>query len=215
MTKNQINRKEMMEAVLSFLDNNAAKWTPIPKVGEFKNQLAEVYGQIETSQQAQQESKVYLGKNKKQLKKTIAEKGDILNDGAEAYAVVAEDAELENRMAKSYSDLHDLKNADFVAAIIEIIKEVEKHKEVLMAEYGVTEEQITDLKNDVDGFLVLQGKPRAYSISTTQATKDLETLFSDSNKILKLKLDKVMKLFKRRDANFYNGYLAARVVVDD
>ena len=41
------------------------------------------------------------------------------------------------------------------------------------------------------------------------------TAFTDAIQILENKLDKVMKIFQRRDASFYNGYLAAREVVDN
>jgi hypothetical protein len=62
--------------------------------------------------------------------------------------------------------------------------------------------------------LELDGQPRAYQVASIQATKSLEQLFDTANDILKNKLDKVMSIFKHRDTNFYNGYLAARVIVD-
>ena len=215
MNKNQINRKEMHDAVIDYLDATPEKWTPIPKIGESKNELDDVNEQIEAAQEAQQGAKVYIGKTKKQVKKTVAQKADIVNDLVEVYGAVIGDTALELRMAKSYSDLKNLRNVDFNVAVKEVITETENHKEVLLAEYGLTEEQITDLKTDVNTFLTMQGLPRAYQIATTQATKDLETLFARAEKIFTDKLDKLMKIFKRRDANFYNGYLAARVVVDD
>lgn len=61
----------------------------------------------------------------------------------------------------------------------------------------------------------MNGQPRAYKIASVQATKELEQLFTDATQILENKLDNVMKIFKRRDANFYNGYIAAREVVDN
>ena len=54
------------------------------------------------------------------------------------------------------------------------------------------------------------GEPRTYQIASVQATQSLAGLFSEANEILTTKLDKVMKIFKRRDPEFYNGYLAAR-----
>lgn len=47
------------------------------------------------------------------------------------------------------------------------------------------------------------------------ATKSLDQLFDHASDILENKLDKVMSIFKRRDVNFYNGYLAARVIVNN
>ncbi|NBC83667.1 MAG: hypothetical protein GVY19_09820 [Bacteroidetes bacterium] len=215
MNQNQINRKEMQEAVINYLDKNVQKWSPIPKVGEFKNELETVHQQINAAQEAQQAAQVTMGKSKNELKRTIAEKADILNDILEAYASITGHVDLESRMAASFSELYTLKNTEFIPRVQEIIEEAEKNIEVLTTEYGMTEAQITDLKNNTDQFLTMQGQPRAYKIASTQATKQLEQLFSDANTILSDRLDKVLKLFKRRDYNFYNGYLAARTIVDD
>lgn len=215
MNTNQINRKEMYDTVLSFLDANAEKWSSIPKVGEFKNEFSDVAAQIEQSQEAQQGAQVFVGKNKKQLKSTIALKADILNDCLEALALVTGNEKLGNKMAASYSDLNRLRNTDFIPAIKAIIEAAEKHGEVLQNDYGVTAEQVEGLKADFNHFLDVNGQPRAYKIASVQATKSLEQLFTDAADILENKLDKVMSIFKRRDVNFYNGYMAARVVVDN
>lgn len=215
MNKSQINRKEMFDTVLSFLDNYPEKWSSIPKVGEFKNAFGELVNQINESQLAQQEAQVFLGKNKKQLKSMTAQKADILNDSIEAFALVTDDNKLANKMASSYSELNRMRNADFSPAIQLIIAEAESNKNVLESEYGVTAEQVEDLKSNLDDFLAMNGQPRAYRIASIQATKDLEQLFVDATAILDSRLDKVMSIFKRRDLNFYNGYQAARVIVDN
>ncbi|KOH44980.1 hypothetical protein NC99_21050 [Sunxiuqinia dokdonensis] len=204
----------MHDAVIAFLDGKPEKWSSIPKIVVFKTELSTVNLAIEQSQESQLAAQVFVGESKQQLKKTIALKGDVLNDSVEAFAVVTDDAALESKMAASYSDLNEMRNGDFIPKIKEVITEVETHKEVLVAEYGVTEEQIEDLKADLNRFLEMNGEPRAYQIASTQATKSLAELFSEAHDILTTKLDKVMKIFKRRDPEFYNGYLAARVVVD-
>lgn len=215
MNKKQINRKERNDAVIIYLDGNLLKWNSISKVGEFKNYFEQVNIQIEEAHEAQQGAQVRVGKNKTQLKKIIADKGDIINDAVEAFAGVTNNHKLESKMDSSASELFFMKNTDFVVSIKEIVKEANKHKDILIAEYGMTDAQITDLQTDLDRFLELLGMPRAYQISSIQATKDLETLFTEANEVLTKKLNKVMKIFKRRDPNFYNGYLAACMIVDN
>jgi len=215
MEKSQINRKEMYDTVIAFLDSNAEKWTSIPKVGEFKNAFSNLVVQIDDAQKAQQDAQVFIGKNKKQLKSTIARKADILNDAVEVLALVSGDQELESKMAKTYSDLNRMRNSEFIPAVKEVITKVENHSEPLQTEYGVAAEQVEDLKNDLDDFLAMNGQPRAYKIASVQATKELQVLFEEATDTLENKLDKVMKIFQRRDANFYNGYHAARVIVDN
>jgi len=214
MNKNQINQKEMYDTVISFLDANSPLWTSIPKVGEFKTTFAGFVAQINDAQYAQQEAQVFLGRNKTQLKSTAAQKADILNDSLEAFALVTGNDELANQMATTYSDLNRMRNADFIPAVKQIIAAAEENMEVLTTEYGVTAGQLDDLKADLDGFLVLNGQPRAYRVASVQATKDLELLFAEAKTAVE-QLDKVMTIFKRRDLNFYNGYQAARVIVDN
>lgn len=214
MNKIQINKKEMYNTVVSFLDSSSALWSSILKVGEFKNQFTDVVVQIDTAQYAQKQAQVFLGKNKTQLKSVVAQKSDILNDSLEALAVVTGDKKLENKMSTTFSELFKMRNADFIPAVKIIIDAAEAHLEVL-SDYGVTTEQVEDLKTDFDGFLEIYGQPRAFRVASVQATKDLELLFTEANDILENKLDKVMSIFKRRDPGFFNGYQAARIIVDN
>ncbi|MCW0485061.1 hypothetical protein, partial [Gaoshiqia sediminis] len=155
MNKNQIDQKEMYDTVLSFLDSQSALWSSIAKVGEFKNEFSGVVTQIDDAQYAQQQAQVYLGKNKTQLKSTVAQKADILNDSIEAFALVTGNDQLASQMATTYSDLNRMRNADFIPAVKAIVAAAEENLEVLTTEYGVTAGQVDDLKADLDGFLAL------------------------------------------------------------
>ena len=214
MDKRKINKKEMYDVVISYLNGKLSAWSSIPKVGEFLNQFTAVVAQIDTAQYAQQQAQVFLGKNKTQIKSMVAEKADILNDIVEAYALVTGNEKLRLQMSAGYSDLNRMRNADFIPAIKAIIQAVEDNIEVLTAEYGATREQVEGLKADFDGFLAINGQPRAYKVASVEATKNLEMLFDEADAILNDRLDKVINIFKRRDPGFYNGYLAARVIVD-
>ena len=214
MDKRKINKKEMYDVVISYLNGKLSAWSSIPKVGEFLNQFTAIVAQIDTAQYAQQQAQVFLGKNKTQIKSMVAEKADILNDIVEAYALVTGNEKLRLQMNAGYSDLNRMRNADFIPAIKAIIQAVEDNIEVLTAEYGATREQVEGLKADFDAFLAINGQPRAYKVASVEATKNLEMLFDEADAVLNDRLDKVINIFKRRDPGFYNGYLAARVIVD-
>ncbi len=204
----------MYDAVSSYLDRKSALWASIPKVGEFKNEFTLAVAQIDEVQYAQQQAQVFLGKTKTQIKSVVSEKADILNDSLEAFALVTANEKLRVQMDATYTDLNRLRNAEFSPAVQAIIAAAEDNMEVLTAEYGVTAEQVEGLKTDLNEFLAINGQPRAYKIASVEATKSLEQLIDEADEILNNKLDKVMSLFKRRDPGFYNGYIAARVIVD-
>jgi hypothetical protein len=215
MTKNQVNRKEMYDAVISFLDASPEKWSTIPRLAEAKNNFSVINMNIENAALEQQAANVVMGNSKKKLKHQLAGKADIFNDVLEAYAGINDLPELESRMADSASDLKSLRNEDFVSKVKEIVSHTETYQEELIEDYGLTSGMVDDFKADVDRFLELNGMPSTYRIASTQATRDLEGLFSEANQVLTKQLDNLMKIFKRRDPAFHNGYIAARVIVDD
>lgn len=215
MNKEQINRKEMHDSTLLFLDLHSEKWSPIPKVGEIKNELVRVNNDIEGIAKEQSDSQIFLGKNKTQLKNSIATKADILNDTLEVFATFAGNNALVQQMGDSAHALGRLRTEDFIRRVQLIVGKAKENMDALQNEYGVTEQQITDLQNDIDSFLDLNGMPRAYRVASVVATQDLKELFSEANNVLENKLDKIMKIFKNRDSSFYKGYLAARSVINN
>lgn len=215
MTGNQENRKQMMDATQAYLDENAAEWQPIPIVGEAKNELDGLITAIDEAATAQANSQATYGKSKLALKKNIATKADIVNDIVEVYAIMTGDDELARRMDKSKSDLYKMPYEDFFMEVKFIIDKAVELEESLTTTYGLTTEQVTDLQTDYDELKALDGKPREYKIKSGVATQNLEELFSEAHHLLDKKLDNVMKLLKRTKPSFYNGYIRARIVVDD
>nr|WP_321454144.1 hypothetical protein [uncultured Carboxylicivirga sp.] len=215
MNELQLNQKEMFSVVLIYLNNHASVWSVIPKIGSLKTEFESLLAVIEQKVVEQDQAKTYLGLKKKDLKRLIADKADIMNDQVEAFALIEDKPELALRMDQSKSDLIELKNEMFIDKVDEILVETEKYIKPLSSEYGVTVEQIKDLSIDLDNFKGLNGMPRKYQIDSIVATKDLVILFKECNDLLKNKLDKLMKIFKRRNASFYNGYLAARRIVNN
>ncbi len=212
MDQRQNNRLNMYEAVQQYLDNHIDKWKGLPVLMTFKNELDEQLSQIREHQDNQEAAKVFLGENKITQKRIVAEKADILNDALQAYAAVTNNAELQQKAARSFSELNRSRNQDFITILIETITLLEKHVKCLM-DYGITMEQITDLKNSFDQFLMINGQPRQYRIAQKQATLGLSELFEQTTALLNNKVDKVLKCFKTTNPVFYSGYKAARVIV--
>lgn len=214
MDQSKMNRKHMIEATVTYLDGNATTWQSVAKIGEVKNTLENINRAIDDAAEQQADSKVTIGKSKLVLKRKICEKADIVNDIVEVYAVINNDNNLAEKMAASASDLFKMKNDDMLRRVKQIIDSAIGLQEPLAADYGLNAEQVSDLKADYDQFLVLNGQPREYQIKSSMATQSLEDLFSEANNLLANQLDNLIKIFKRRDANFYYGYLKARMVVD-
>ncbi|WP_430973917.1 hypothetical protein [Sunxiuqinia rutila] len=214
MKQTQINRKNMIEATLSYLDEKSPLWQSIAKIGEVKNKLSEVSQAIDVAAAEQLKAQVNAGKMKTELKRTMSQKGDILNDMVEVFAVMTGDETLKQTMGQSASDLFKMKNDDMLRQIKLIIDAATEHQQALTDGYGLTAEQLADLQADYDRFLELSGLPREYQIKSGVATLTLDELFSEASDLLTNQLDNLMKIFKRRDPALYAGYEKARIVVD-
>lgn len=211
MNQKQINQLEMFQTTSDYLDNQAAVWNAIPVIGNYKNQLTEALTDIKQAAIDQAEAQVYIGKSIQGVKKTIAEKMDYLDDLLEAYAEDTNNAELASQASNSKTDYLRLPHESFETKVKQVIELLENYQE-LLTDYGMTAEQITDVKLNLDQFLTSRGKPRSYQVASRQATQSLENLFDEGSQSLE-KLDRVLKRFKRANASFYLGYEAARKVV--
>ena len=214
MNQRQMNSKHMLDASLFYLNEKSAIWQSIAKIGEVKNQLDAISLAIDNAADEQEQSQVTIGKIKLTLKHTICEKADILNDVVEVFALMNSKPKLADKMDDTATDLLKMKNEDMLRRVKQIITAASENQETLITDYGITAEQITNLQADCNHFLELNGQPREYQIKSSMATQSLEDLISEANNLLTNQLDNLIKIFKRRDTNFYHGYLKARMVVD-
>ncbi|WP_075591302.1 hypothetical protein [Labilibacter marinus] len=214
MNQKQMNRKHMLDATLNYLNTNNPIWQGIAKIGEVKNKLNSISIAIDAAADNQEVSQVTVGGIKTNLKHTLCQKADIINDLVEVFALMNGNEILASKMTDSASDIFKLKNDDMLRRVKFIIESAIENKDALMQEYGLTEEQIVDIQGDYDHYLTLHGQPREFQIQSGMATQSLDELFEESSKILSGQLDNLIKIFKRRNATFYAGYQKARMVVD-
>lgn len=213
MKQSDINRLQMYVSLDGYLDQHTAVWSPIPVVSAYKLLLTTAIQGIKVAAKDQEAAQVFLGKSLADMKRTVGTKLDILDDTLVAYAEDTDNAELVSRAKNSASDYYRLSHEDFEIKAQNMIGLLSQHVGD-MSDYGLTMDQIEDAKMGIDGFLEKRGKPRAYRIASRVATQSIEEHFTEANKAVG-RLDNVLKRFKRSNPAFYNGYLAARTVVDN
>ncbi|WP_109831082.1 hypothetical protein [Reichenbachiella versicolor] len=201
----------MFEATNLYLDHNAAIWNAIPILTKYKTALNQVIEGIKQNALDQDSAQITIGGSIRELKQVIADKMDILDDSLEAYADDMNDSELLAQASNSKSDYFRLSHEEFETKTKNVIGLLEKNVDA-MADYGMTVEQIEDVKTNFNSFQEKRGMPRAYQIASRIATQSLEELFEEGNKAL-TRLDKVMSRFRRSNVTFYIGYEAARHIV--
>ena len=213
MNKRQENKLHMFNATLSYLEEHAIVYSGVNKIGEAKNAFKSLVSNINDEVLVQEQANSTIGMTKLSLKKQIALKADELNDLVEVYATFNGNDELARQMSDSKSDLLHLSYDKLILKASGIIEKLIELKEELIAEYGLTESDITGLQDDIDRLLELSNLPIMYQIKKRVATGNLEDLFAEADAVLNDKLDNLFKLFNRRDPSFYAGYLTARIIV--
>ena len=211
MNNDQINKFEMLKATNTYLDANTPVYSTIPILAKYKTNLTTVIDGIKKAALDQEAAQVFVGQSKTELKRTIAEKMDVLDDTAEAFAADTDNAELLSRMSNSMSDYYKIPNEAFETKVQNTIELLEVNLPA-MCDYGMTQDLIDEVKVYFNEFEEKTGKPRAYQIASRVATESLSDLFKEATKVTE-KMDRVMKRYKRSNSSFYNGYQAARKIV--
>ncbi|MEO9870966.1 hypothetical protein [Ekhidna sp.] len=203
---------EMFEQTNAYLDDHIAIWIAIPIVSNYKNRIHQLIPTLKESLIGKDTSKVHMGQAILHLKKQIADKMDILDDTLEAYADDIGNEKLRQQAANYYSDYFRLPYDDFVDKVTKMIDLLEIHVNN-MGDYGLVQDQIDDVKLNLDEYQLSLGKSQTYDMASKIARQDKDKLIGEAEEYAD-KLDKVMKRFKRSNFTFYNGYLAARTIVE-
>ena len=82
-----------------------------------------------------------------------------------------------------------------------------------LADYKVTQADLTTLKNRIKAFETVQTKPRTTKVAGKAATRRLEAQFAKLDDLITRRLDKVAVKFKEAAPEFYEAYKASRSIV--
>lgn len=83
-----------------------------------------------------------------------------------------------------------------------------------IAPFGTTAADITALQTAIDDFKPLITKPREAIVEKKVVTGDIATDEETADKLLKNELDKSMKKFRTKNAQFFGEYSSARMIID-
>ncbi len=83
-----------------------------------------------------------------------------------------------------------------------------------LADYGVTADSLATLDNARKAFAAKKTAPREKAAQRKAETMSLPQLIITVRSIFRNELDKLMTPFRLSNSEFYNGYFAARAVID-
>ena len=213
MESKTLNRYQMVLSSQNYLDTNNATWSTIPIINTFKTKLDDLILGIKEQMKATGETTKGLTLSKNELKEQISIKTAILSGALSAYASVSENQDLLKNGDFSKSDIMDIRDAELPERVTFLIDLLNTHLTAL-ADYGITEAQVTDLITSVDDFRDLVGQPRLKRSQANLSKKAITEHLESALELLNKQLDKVMLQFQFSNPSFYEGYKKARVIVD-
>jgi hypothetical protein len=83
-----------------------------------------------------------------------------------------------------------------------------------LAAYGVTAADVTALDTARTTFAGMKTSPRQAAVVRKAQTESIPQLIRNVRSIFRNEIDKIVTRFKKTNTDFYNGYFAARVIIN-
>jgi hypothetical protein len=212
MTSRQFDKLAMLGAVISFLKKtDAATLAKMPHIVALIEQYDEMLEELSKQQQIQGLNRTGIRIMKLRMRGELTALTLNIAAHMEAYALSVDNKVLQYEVAlKEYKINKSREN--YVASLAIII-----HKKALallapLAEYGVTPQMLTDLKEATDEYIAILPKTRIGIVTQSASTSQIKQLFEQFDKLL-LRIDKLVTMLRFSNKFFYKEYFANRKII--
>ena len=212
MTNGQENHLNMQLTVVKFCNDNLSVVTNLPGfsanlqiVSDCNDQIAIVAELQETGIGGVTTNKKYLRLNLNALSSDTARKLTAFAKLTGNHTLLGE-VNYTDSDFKRFSDIEARDHA-------KIVYNKAEDNLAALAEYAISAITQTELQTAIQSFNNEITAPRISATSRTQATKQLVKLFNVARMALD-KMDAIVELVRLTDPNFYNGYKAARKIMN-
>lgn len=213
MTTNQENKLTMYQAVIRYLNTHEAKLSTLPHFTESFAQFKEYVGLIEENKKTQETQITGVTLQKNELKEILIDLAGEVGNKVKTYAVFAKNSVLKKEV--DYNDTALRKTAHNVLKDrAQIIHDKAKENLAQLAEYRVTQELLDKLAEAIQKFSEAMPSTRVSQIGKKGTTLNLRKTFAEIDALLKERLDGLMQMLRKEEAQFYTGYTNARIIID-
>jgi hypothetical protein len=213
MTNRQENKLAMYLATLSVMNQNFNTWTTVPAITAAVNTLDQKINDIRTASAAQDLQLTGIATDKRQLRARLVELGYQLSSIISAFAQDTADNELKDKVDYSFSELNKISDS-LIAQRCTNFHDLGTTWLADLTSYGVTQQQLDDLKQAIDDYVAKAPAPRTAASNKVAVTRSIKELFEETDQLLKSSLDKLVITYKTSTPSFYNAYSVARSIID-
>jgi hypothetical protein len=213
MKKHEENKQTMYDAVLSLLTANGDKTGTLPVFAESFTKFKAAREAIKTRAIAMNSATEGKTATKRAAEDDLVDAIIRVSSALFSLGRKNNDLELQSRAKIERSTLQRMRDTELVVKGTEVYQLAEKFRAELEP-YTITNEEVDTFKTKVNAFETSLGTREAGMAMRGGARQSLTEDFVSTDDILEMELDKHMELLKKDFPQFYDEYLAARVIKD-
>ncbi len=213
MTQDQDNIKTMFQTTIAFLDSNNSVWSGTAAFADAVTRAKTGVQAIDTSADTQETPTTGVSGDKAQARADLEEKTLEIADQLAALAAKNGDNDLAAKVEMTKSSL-DRMDDSALEQTAERVSGLATTNIAALAAYGVVAADVTALDTAKTTFAGMKTSPREAAVGRKAQTQSLPQLIANVRSIFRNEIGKMMTPFKKSNADFYNGYFAARVIVN-
>ena len=213
MNRDQFNRSEMFNTVAATMQTNNAQWGGVPAIVQTVTELNQNIQLMGQKMMRQQTPTTGAAEQKAQVRLDFEEKILEFADQIHALASANHDMNLAGQSDLTLSALDKMPD-DALEETGQLIADLTVANQAALEDYGLLGDDLTDLNTLKTQFHNVKTTPRTAVTTRAAETNTLPELLTATTSLLRNRLDKQMRKFKKGNPVFYQAYLSARVIVD-
>jgi hypothetical protein len=213
MNRDQLNVTDTASTVSAYMGKNKTIWGGVKAINDTMTEVDAAIAAIADADKKQTAPTTGAAEDKATVRHEYEDQILLIADQLASLAAKKKDAVLESQVELSLATLDKL-SAELLEAAGKRVSGLATANLAALADYGITAADVTDLDNLTAKFHGAKTAPREAVVDRKKQTDTLPGMIANLRSILRRQLDRQMTTFKRSNAEFYAGYLAARVIVD-
>lgn len=193
--------------------NNPTSMSLIPTYGKVITRLDEITTEIDNVSIQQAKNTKGITTNKNELLEEVADYVIDVAGAAHSYAIGTGNTILQSKVDYKTNKVHTMKQAKLIDAADIVLEEAGKIPAGLLAEEGISTEELTEFGNVYNQFKDTTNSKREAEIDQSNYTDQLAGLFAEAASLKKNTLDRLATQFQRKAPEFYYKYKAAANVI--
>lgn len=213
MNKYQTARLDSLNLIIKESQNNPGSIARVPKFGTVINQLQDICTELESLQIEQGKDLTGITADKDMTLENVIDSTLEIAGAVYSYAHDRSDNALMSKVNYKSTAIEKMTQSEIVAVGGIVLEEARKIPAESLANEGITPEELAAYGDLISLFKNIKSSNREAVIDRSSATEKISGLFEEASSLLKNKLDRLARQFKRKDPAFYLKYKTARTVV--